>query len=118
MSDHALATAAEDGPLSDLVHPRSISAADAARFEQYLAEIFTALVLDLNTPSTAPTPRRHLRAPYDVTIGYEGDPKTLTGVVRDRIGVFDPHGSPFPRHRGLDRRALVPPATPGPAVAG
>ena len=51
MSDVALATAAADGPLGDLVRPRSISTADAVRFEQYLAKIFTALGLDL----------RHLR---------------------------------------------------------
>ncbi len=64
--------------LADLLHPRSISDDDRARFEGYLAEIFTALGLDLTTPATAPTPRRHLQALYDATIGYEGDPKILT----------------------------------------
>lgn len=68
----------DEAPSVDLVHPRAISEADRARFEGYLAEIFTALGLDLGSPATRPTPRRHLRALYDATIGYEGDPKLLT----------------------------------------
>jgi len=68
----------DEAPSVDLVHPRAISEADRARFEGYLAEIFTALGLDLSSPATRPTPRRHLRALYDATIGYEGDPKLLT----------------------------------------
>jgi GTP cyclohydrolase IA len=68
----------EDAPVLDLVHPRAISDEDRARFERYLAEILTALGLDLRTPGTAATPRRHLQALQDATIGYEGDPKILT----------------------------------------
>ncbi len=48
------------------------------RFEAYAAEIFTALGMDLATPSTRATPRRFIRAMYDSTKGYDGDPKILT----------------------------------------
>ncbi len=68
----------EDSPIADLVHRRAISDQDQARFERYLAEIFSALGLDLHTPATVDTPRRHFRALYDATLGYEGDPKILT----------------------------------------
>jgi GTP cyclohydrolase I len=68
----------DDNGIADLVHPRTISDADRQRYEGYLAEIFTALGLDLDTPGTLTTPRRHLQALYDATIGYEGDPKILT----------------------------------------
>lgn len=47
-------------------------------FERYVAEIFGAFGLDLNTPATAETPRRFLRAMFDATAGYDGDPKLLT----------------------------------------
>ncbi len=72
------ATHDDESPVADLVHPRRITPADRTRFEGYLAEIFTSLGLDLNTPGTAPTPRRHLQALIDATVGYEGDPKILT----------------------------------------
>ncbi len=48
------------------------------KFEEYMAEIFTAFGLDLNTPATRETPRRYIRALFDSTQGYEGDPKLLT----------------------------------------
>ncbi|MHB8400230.1 MAG: GTP cyclohydrolase I [Candidatus Limnocylindrales bacterium] len=64
--------------MADLIHPRAISDAERIRFEGYLAEIFSALGLDLSSPATVATPRRHLRALYEATIGYEGDPKLLT----------------------------------------
>ncbi len=78
MPDTALAAAPPDSPVADLIHRRSISEDDRARFERYLAEIFSALGLDLSTKATKDTPRRHFRALYDATIGYEGDPKILT----------------------------------------
>jgi GTP cyclohydrolase I len=62
----------------DLVHPRVITDADRERFEGYLGEIFSALGLDIHDPAAVDTPRRHFRALYDATIGYEGDPKILT----------------------------------------
>jgi GTP cyclohydrolase I len=57
---------------------RVISEQDFARFETYLAEVFLALGMDLNTPATRDTPRRFLRALFDSTRGYDGDPKLLT----------------------------------------
>lgn len=78
MTDAVLAAAPPDSPVADLIHRRSISEADRARYEGYLAEIFSALGLNLNTEATKDTPRRHFRALYDATSGYEGDPKILT----------------------------------------
>jgi GTP cyclohydrolase I len=60
------------------LHPRRLSDEQMRRFEGYMAEIFTAFGLDLNTPATAQTPRRFVRALFDSTDGYEGDPKLLT----------------------------------------
>ena len=57
---------------------RHISDEQWRAFEGYVSEIFTAFGLDLNTPATTETPRRFLRAMFDATAGYEGDPKLLT----------------------------------------
>ena len=77
-SDPILDGVVEDSLISDLVHPRAISDADRVRFEGYIAEILSALGLDLHRPGTRDTPRRYLQALYDATLGYEGDPKILT----------------------------------------
>jgi len=66
--------------------PRNVSEADRLRFEGYLSEILTALGLDLDTPSTVDTPRRFLRALFDTTSGYEGDPKLLTAFPTECRG--------------------------------
>ena len=63
---------------------RQLSEEHWRAFEGYVAEIFTTFGLDLNTPATAETPRRFLRALFDATAGYDGDPKLLT--------VFDTEG--------------------------
>jgi GTP cyclohydrolase I len=47
------------------------------KFEGYVAEIFSAFGLDLNTPATKDTPRRFVKALFDATEGYDGDPKLL-----------------------------------------
>ena len=47
------------------------------KFEGYAAEIFSAFGLDLNSPATKDTPRRFIKALYDATEGYDGDPKLL-----------------------------------------
>ena len=47
------------------------------KFEGYIAEIFSAFGLDLNTAATKDTPRRFVKALFDATEGYEGDPKLL-----------------------------------------
>ncbi len=57
---------------------RKVSAEDTKKFEGYAAEIFAAFGMDLNTPPTKDTPRRFIRAMFDATEGYEGDPKLLT----------------------------------------
>jgi GTP cyclohydrolase I len=58
--------------------PRSVSEEQIHRFEGYMAEIFQAFGMDLDSPATAKTPQRFVRAMYDITEGYEGDPKLLT----------------------------------------
>ena len=57
---------------------RHLSDEQLQRFEDYVAEIFGAFGLDLDTPATRETPRRFIRALYDSTAGYDGDPKLLT----------------------------------------
>ena len=57
---------------------RSISRADWRRYEGYLGEILEALGLEPDTPGTRETPQRLLRALFDSTSGYDGDPKLLT----------------------------------------
>ncbi len=47
------------------------------KLEGYAAEIFRAFGMDLDTPATRDTPRRFIRALYDVTAGYDGDPKLI-----------------------------------------
>ena len=59
------------------LHRRQIFTETIKKFEDYAAEIFTALGMDLNTPATQDTPRRFIRALVDITAGYEGDPKLL-----------------------------------------
>ncbi len=60
------------------LHRRRISEEQMQRFEGYVAEIFEAFGLDLHTPATYETPQRFLRALFDATEGYDGDPKLLT----------------------------------------
>ena len=47
------------------------------QIEGYAVEIFTAFGLDLNTPSTQDTPRSFIKAMFDATEGYDGDPKLV-----------------------------------------
>jgi GTP cyclohydrolase I len=56
------------------------------RFEGYVTEIFEAMGMDLETPGTVRTPERFLRALYDSTLGYEGDPKLLTAFPTECRG--------------------------------
>jgi len=56
---------------------REISQEQMRKFEGYMAEIFDALGMDLNTPATEETPQRFVRAMFDATEGYDGDPKLL-----------------------------------------
>ncbi len=56
---------------------RRISETQMIKFEGYVSEIFTALGMDLDAPSTRETPHRYLQALFDSTEGYDGDPKLL-----------------------------------------
>ena len=56
---------------------RKISDEQFTKFEGYAAEIFSAFGMDVNTPSTKDTPRRFIKALFDATEGYDGDPKLL-----------------------------------------
>jgi GTP cyclohydrolase I len=56
---------------------RTITDDQFHKFEGYAAEIFSAFGLDLNTPATKDTPRRFIKALFDATEGYDGDPKLL-----------------------------------------
>jgi GTP cyclohydrolase I len=63
---------------------RELSPADWVRLEDHAAEIFAALGLDLDTPGTRGTPRRFVRALFDATAGYDGDPKLRTLFPAER----------------------------------
>ncbi len=59
------------------LHRRHISDEQMHKFGGYVAEIFTAFGLNPNTPATRETPQRFVRALFDATEGYDGDPKLL-----------------------------------------
>ena len=67
-------------PLTPFAEPkqRHVDADDWRRYEAYVAEILEAFGLEPDTPGTRDTPQRFLRALYDSTAGYDGDPKLLT----------------------------------------
>src|SRR5881396_219288 len=66
--------------------PRSITPARWKQFEGYATEIFDAFGMDLDTPGTRDTPTRFLKALFDATAGYEGDPKLLTAFPAEGVG--------------------------------
>ncbi len=88
-----LADHLEAGGLDYATHlrPREVSKEQFQRFEGYIAEIFEAFGLDLHTAATERTPQRFVRALYDVTDGYEGDPKLLTVFETECRGEPDCH---------------------------
>jgi len=59
------------------LHQRSVSGEQMQKFAGYMAEIFEAFGLNLNTPGTEETPQRFVEALFDATEGYDGDPKLL-----------------------------------------
>jgi GTP cyclohydrolase I len=59
------------------------------RYERHVAEILEAFGMDLDTPGTRETPKRFLRALYDATAGYDGDPKLLTAFPTEATGAVD-----------------------------
>lgn len=66
---------------------REITRADWRRYEGYLGEILEALGLEPATPGTRDTPQRLLRALFDSTAGYDGDPKLLTAFPSEARSV-------------------------------
>jgi GTP cyclohydrolase IA len=62
----------------DRTTSREILPEEWLRYRGYVGEILTALGMNLDTPGTRDTPERLLRALFDTTSGYEGDPKLAT----------------------------------------
>ena len=123
----------EEGTIWEHVRPRKIPDEDWARYEAYVAEIFQAFGMNLETVGTLDTPHRFLLAMFDSTSGYEGDPKLLTAfptecdggpdcrisqVIEGPISFFslcEHHALPFHGEearrtvrRGSDPRAVLP----------
>jgi GTP cyclohydrolase IA len=73
------------------LQPRDIPEERMRQFEGYMAEIFAAFGMDMSDPDVAATPRRYVRALYDATSGYEGDPKLLTVFDKECVGGPDCH---------------------------
>ena len=71
------------------LHPRRVSEEQMRTFEGYMAEIFEAFGMHLDTPATIKTPHRFVRALFDITEGYEGDPKLLTAFQTECRGEPD-----------------------------
>jgi GTP cyclohydrolase I len=70
---------------------REISTDQFHRFEGYVAEIFSAFGMDLDTAGTQDTPRRFVRALFEATEGYDGDPKLLRVFETECRGEPDCH---------------------------
>src|SRR5687768_5583690 len=70
---------------------REVSDAQIQTFERYAAEIFTAFGMDLDSPGTRETPRRFTRALFDVTAGYDGDPRLIKAFETECRGGPDCH---------------------------
>lgn len=51
---------------------------EKTRFERYASEIFSRMGLNLNSPGGRETPHRWVTALWDMTEGYDGDPKLST----------------------------------------
>jgi GTP cyclohydrolase I len=81
----------DDFALDELLqlNQRQISPAEMKKFEGYMAEIFSALGMDVNTPSTEDTPRRFMEALYESTSGYDGDPKLIKAFPKECRGEPD-----------------------------
>jgi GTP cyclohydrolase IA len=63
---------------------RTITPEEWTHHERNIAEILAAFGMDLETPGTRETPRRFLRAMFDATAGYDGDPKLRTAFPSER----------------------------------
>jgi GTP cyclohydrolase IA len=68
---------------------RQITPENTKKFEGYMAEIFTAMGMDIDTPSTRDTPRRFIEAMMESTTGYDGDPKLIKAFPKECLGEPD-----------------------------
>src|SRR5438309_5397772 len=68
------------------VAPRQISKAQWRQLESHAAEILQMMGMRLDSPATRETPRRFIRALFDATDGYEGDPKLVTAFPTECDG--------------------------------
>jgi GTP cyclohydrolase I len=75
-----------------LGYAREIPGHDWTRFRGNVAEILEAFGLPLDMPGTRETPERFLRALFEATAGYEGDPKLVTTFPTESDGAA---GEPF-----------------------
>ena len=76
----------DDGSPWEHIRDRPLSPEQWKRYEEYMAEIFSAFGMDLATPGTRRTPERFLRALFESTAGYEGDAKLLTAFPTECRG--------------------------------
>src|ERR1700687_4559932 len=70
----------------DKTHPRPITDAQWKKFEGSMAEIFLPFAVHRTAPGPREPPRRYVRALYDATVGYEGDPKLVTAFPTECRG--------------------------------
>ncbi len=56
---------------------RTITAEQRTKFEGYVAEIFSAMGMEMGTQSTEQTPKRFINALLEATEGYDGDSKLI-----------------------------------------
>jgi GTP cyclohydrolase IA len=68
------------------IRPREVSGEQWQKFEDSVAEMFDAFGMDLRTAGTQSTPQRFVRALFEATSGYEGDPKLLTAFPTECRG--------------------------------
>ncbi len=82
---------ADDFSLDELLqlNVRKITPENTKKFEAYMAEIFTAMGMDIDTPSTKDTPRRFIEAMLESTSGYDGDPKLIKAFPKECRGEPD-----------------------------
>jgi GTP cyclohydrolase I len=77
--------------IDSYARPRVVTDQQIERFERYAAEMFDAFGMNLQSPATVDTPRRFVRALFDATAGYDGDPKLKTIFETECRGGPDCH---------------------------
>jgi GTP cyclohydrolase IA len=64
---------------------KPLSSREHARFEKYMAEIFSRLGMDLDSEACKRTPHRWVQALVDITEGYNGDPNIEVVFKRECV---------------------------------